>query len=162
MSLYARVKLNMIRMPRIYWKKLVAVKPVPLYEYEISVKMNSDMIVPDRLTGGLIPRKIQQTNKNMELIINQAGASGHSDDFHAFTSVKRGSFCASNARWNRQFTKEMMIQFVKKEALVIEINQFKTVKPPAVVRKYIPIHGKSQRGTDRRSECMKGPRRPVR
>lgn len=78
-----------------------------------------------------MPRKIQQTSRKIEINISHAGARGHSEDFQAYISVKSGSFCAFSTRWNRQLTKEMMIQLVKKEALVIEINQFKTVKPPA-------------------------------
>lgn len=78
-----------------------------------------------------MPRKIQQTNKKIEINVSQAGASGHNEDFQAYISVKSGSFCASSVRWNRQLTKAMIIQLVKKEALVIEISQFKTVKPPA-------------------------------
>lgn len=85
------------------------------------------------LTRGFIPRKIQQTNKKTEISINQAGARGHKVDLHAYISVKSGSFCASSVRWNRQLTNAMMIQLVKKEALVIEISQFKTVSPPAKV-----------------------------
>ena len=38
-----------------------------------------------------------------------------------------------SAQWKRQLVNEMMIQFAKNDALVMEINQFKTVRPPAIV-----------------------------
>ena len=64
--------------------------------------------------------------------MSQDGARGHMDDFHAYISENSSSFCARSAIWNRQLVKEMIIQLVKKEALVIEINQFKTFEPPAI------------------------------
>lgn len=63
--------------------------------------------------------------------MSHPGARGHADDFHAYTSVNRGSFCALRAAWKRQFVNEMMIQLQKNEALVMEINQFNVSRPPA-------------------------------
>lgn len=42
----------------------------------------------------------------------------------------------------------MMIQLLKKEALVIEINQFNTVKPPAVMSQYAYRKGTSETNLD--------------
>lgn len=67
------------------------------------------------------------------MIINQDGASGHNVDFHAYISVKSASFCAFSVQWKHQFVKEMIIQLVKNDALVIESNQFRTCTPPAIV-----------------------------
>jgi hypothetical protein len=67
----------------------------------------------------------------IEISINQAGARGQASDFQAYVSEKSLSFWALRAQWNLQLVKEMMIQLLKKDALVMEISQFRTVSPPA-------------------------------
>lgn len=65
----------------------------------------------------------------MEIVISQMGAVGHATDFHAYTCEKSASFCAASAWWNRQEVKEIMIQFMKNEALVIDNSQLNTSAP---------------------------------
>lgn len=79
-----------------------------------------------------MPQTRQDTSSSREISISQPGASGHAEDFQAYTCWKSGSFWALIDLWNRQLVKEMMIQLQKKEALVMEINQFKTTRPPAI------------------------------
>lgn len=75
---------------------------------------------------------MQHTRSKVDMTISHDGARGHNVDFHAYISVNSVSFCAFRVQLNRQFVKEMIIQLVKKEALVIESNQFRTCAPPAI------------------------------
>ena len=52
-------------------------------------------------------------------------------DLQAYTSAKRRSFWAFKAAWNRKEVQDMMIQFMKKDELVIDSSQLNAVVPPA-------------------------------
>ena len=67
-----------------------------------------------------------------ETNMSHAGAVGQNVDFHPYASVNSWSFCALRAQWKRQLVKAIIPQFVKKDALLIAISQFSTVRPPAV------------------------------
>ena len=60
------------------------------------------------------------------------GANGQARERQAYSCVWRGSFCALRTWWKRRLVMAMIAQLTKKDAEVMEINQFRTVLPPAI------------------------------
>ncbi len=72
---------------------------------------------------------MQLINSNTLQVDSHTAGKGHAQACQAYTSVKRGSFCAFKAAWKRQELMEMTSQTMKKEDDVMDESQTKTWAP---------------------------------
>lgn len=73
----------------------------------------------------------QAISSNVEPVRSHAGADGHLLDFHANGSEKTLFVCALIAARNLNEVHPMINQLLKKDELVILMNQFSATVPPA-------------------------------